>query len=178
MSFRKTLRALHRDLGYLFVGLSLIYAISGIILVLKPKEKDPAFKEIRVEQTLEKNLTPDEITAQWKSVSEDIGLNRVIPYGDIYRVYLKGGIGEYNPQSGHIHFTTYRERPVVKFMNQVHYNTGKKFTWLGIIYAVTLIFFTLSGAIMLKGKTSFLKRGWWITLIGIIAPVIWYLIVF
>ncbi|HBH48929.1 MAG TPA: peptidase [Bacteroidales bacterium] len=176
-SFRKVLRILHRDLGYIFIGLTIIYGISGIILNLKDTEKDPAYKEIRFEGQLEINLTPEEIHAIWEHEFENVvDLNRVVPVNNQYRLFLIGGLGSYHPGTGNISFVVYKKRPVVKFMNDIHLNSGKRFTWLGNIYGVIFIFFALSGAIMLKGKKGFAKRGWWLISIGILIPVVWYIL--
>lgn len=178
LKFRKTLRSLHRDLGYFFVGLSLIYGISGIILNYKVQEKDPAYKEYIVHQTIKQDLSPQELKALWQQeFGDDAPLNRIIPQEDRYRLFLKGGVGYYDPTDGEIYFTVYKEKRFVKFINVIHYNTGKKFTWLGNVFAGSLIFFAITGSIMLKGKRGFLKRGVWIMVVGVLVPIIWYLIV-
>ena len=174
--FRRKLRILHRDLGYLFIGLTVIYSISGIILNLKDSEKDPAYKETRLKEQITLNLMPDELKTIWKKeYSEFIELNRIVPDNDQFRLYLKGGVGSYNPATGEISFVVYKKRPLVKFINDIHVNSGKRFTWLGNIFGVIFIFLAISGAIMLKGKKSFAKRGWWLMAIGVIIPVFWYL---
>ncbi len=178
LKFRKYLRILHRDLGYFFVGLTIIYGVSGIILNYKAHEEDPAYKEYAVSENIQANLSPAALEEYWqRSYENDASLNRIIPVGDVYRIYVKGGIGQYNPMNGAISYTIYKEKKFVKFINVIHYNTGKKFTWLANIFAGSLMFFALSGLIMLKGKNGFLRRGIWFMIIGLAVPVIWYFIV-
>ena len=48
-------RVLHRDLGYLMVGVCLIYAVSGILLN-HMNGKDPAFRTTEAAVQLEKGM--------------------------------------------------------------------------------------------------------------------------
>ena len=61
MKLTRILRIIHRDLGFLMVGISLVYGISGIYLN-HMNGKDPAFRtEANVIQ-LPANLTSDELS--------------------------------------------------------------------------------------------------------------------
>ncbi len=176
---RKTLRNWHRDLGYFFIGLTLIYGVSGIILNLKDAEKDPAYKEIRFSEKIQGNLMPDELKEIWSlQIESEFKLNRIIPANNSYKLFLNSGTGYYIPATGELSFTTYKKRNLVKFINNIHYNSGKRFTWLVNIFAVCLIFLAISGGIILKGKYGFKKRGWWLILAGLAVPVIWYVLLY
>ncbi|MCG8309180.1 MAG: PepSY-associated TM helix domain-containing protein [Cytophagales bacterium] len=178
MKFRKIFRILHRDLGYFFIGLTCIYSISGIILIYKKDGKDPAFREVKAEKIIQVDLTPDELKKLWSEVMADMPrLNRVIPVKDQYRLFIAGGLGQYTPADGHLSCTVYEKKTFVKFINDIHYNSGKRYTWLGNIAAGSLIFLAISGAIIIKGRKGFGKRGVWLMLGGILLPLIWYLII-
>ena len=175
--FRKLLRPLHRDIGYLFVGLTCIYAISGILLNTKTEGRDPAYREIIIEDNIQPYLTPKELGNAWRELNtESPALNRAIPYKNIYRLYFKGGIGEYNPQDGKIICTTYKEIKAVKVINDIHYNSGKRFTWMANLFAVCLIFLAISGTFIVKGKKGFKKRGVWFVLAGLVIPIVLYFV--
>ncbi len=170
-------RNLHRDIGYLFIGLILIYAVSGIILNMKKNEKDPAYKEISYKESVKKDLMPNDLKKVWSENFEAITtLNRVVPSKDYYRIFLNGGVGTYQPLTGEIQFTIYKKRPLVKAINNIHTNAGKRFTWLANIFGVCMIFLALSGPVMLRGKYGFRRRGWWLISIGLVVPVIIYMI--
>lgn len=176
-NFRKYLRTLHRDLGYFFIGLTCIYGVSGIILNLKSNEKDPAYSEIHFEKQLAQNLSAQDLKQNWlKWVGDKAELNRVIPQGKHLQLYLKGGLGNYNPTSGELAFVTYKERTLVKFMNEIHYNSGKRFTWMVNTFAVIMIFLAMSGAVIVRGKNGFMKRGIWLMLAGLALPIVWYFV--
>ena len=53
------LRVLHRDLGYLMVGVCLIYAVSGILLN-HMNGKDPAFRTTEAAVQLEKGMQAED----------------------------------------------------------------------------------------------------------------------
>ncbi|WP_421919422.1 PepSY-associated TM helix domain-containing protein [Marinifilum sp.] len=173
-SFYKNIRSLHRDLGYLFIGLTLIYAVSGILLVLKKNEQDPSYREIVMERNVKINLSADELKSCWDDFKDVPKLTHIIPAGKVYNIYVKGGIGEYDPYNGKIKLTTYKKIPVYKFVNDIHYNSGKRFSSIAMIYAIVLLFFAFSGAVMVKGKKGFKKRGVWLMILGFIIPLLMY----
>ncbi|TKG95733.1 hypothetical protein EYV94_05415 [Puteibacter caeruleilacunae] len=177
LKWRKVVRDLHRDLGYLFIGLTVIYAFTGILLASKPDEKDASFREHRVAKTLQTNLSVDQLKGVWKNTfHNEPKLTRIIPYKEVYRLYVKGGLGEYDRSTGDLEVITYEEITTLKFMNDIHYNAGKRYTWLAHLYGMVLIFFAISGAVMIKGKKGFKRRGVWLMLVGVIIPVLLYFI--
>ncbi len=172
---RKLLRSLHRDIGYLFVGLSCIYAFSGILLNVKEEKKNPAYREIFIKDNFQSDLTPIEVKESWGgNYTDGPLLNRIIPHNNLFRLYFKGGIGEYNPENGNITCTIFEERKIIKIINNIHYNQGKRFTWIGNLFASSLIFLAISGAIIVKGKKGFKRRGGWLILVGLVFPIVWY----
>jgi hypothetical protein len=65
---------------------------------------------------------------------------------------------------------------VIREFNLLHYNNIKKlYTWFSDLYAVALIFLAITGMFVLKGKNAILKRGAWLTLIGILLPALFLL---
>lgn len=173
VNWRKWLRIIHRDLGYFTVGLTLVYAISGIILNHKQTRVDPAFKTIQVDETLPAGLTIEAFTNQFISLFPDHQLNKILPEDQVYRLYLKGGIGHYNFTSGELSFEVYQKKPLVYFMNKLHYNQKNYWTTPADFYAGALIFFALSGLFMVRGKNSLLRRGKWYLLAGFLLLVLY-----
>ncbi len=181
--FYKINRSLHRDLGYLFIGLTFIYAISGVALLLRHYDINVSYNKTKTELTVDKNLNKSQLKEYWNKnkikkelpklvkISSDSYSNKQI---NGVKLFVKKGEGVYYPNTGKIEVYVYKTNKFFKFVNNIHYNTGGKFTWLGIIYAVSLIFFAVSGAIMLRGKNSFMRRGVWFTVAGIVIPVIIY----
>ncbi|MFA9388626.1 MAG: PepSY-associated TM helix domain-containing protein [Prolixibacteraceae bacterium] len=167
-NIRKWLRLLHRDLGYFFAGITLVYAISGIILNHKENRKDPAFKTIQVQQQFDKMLTVSNFEAKFADAFNNYTLTKLIPADQHYQLFIKGGLGDYNLETGQISFEIYQKKPLVFFMNKLHYNQKKYWTAVADIFAGALIFFVLSGLLMVRGKNSLIQRGKWYVIAGFI----------
>ncbi|MDH6343029.1 hypothetical protein M2480_001431 [Parabacteroides sp. PFB2-12] len=171
----KWARILHRDLGYLMVGLSLVYAISGILLN-HMDGKDPAFRTETGSITLSPSLDNEGVTAAWNGQKGLPALRKVQKVDDEhYRLLLESGIGVYNKKSGAAEYEKYTKREFVYWINRLHYNKVKGWSPMADIFAGTLIFFALSGLIMVKGKNGLAGRGKWYLMIGILIPVLYIL---
>ena len=172
-NIRKWLRILHRDLGYFFVGITMVYAISGIILNHKQNRHDPAFKTITIESQITPFLTVSEFEKTFASTFNNYHLNKILPDENQYQLFIKGGIGYYNPESGLVSFEVYQKKPLVYFMNKLHYNQKNYWTVVADTFAGTLIFFAISGLFMVPGKNSLMKRGKWYLIAGIVLVLVY-----
>ncbi len=178
--FHKINRALHRDLGYLFIGLTLIYGISGVAVILRHIDVNVSFQITEIDKKLDKNLNKSQLKAYWAEHADALPkLTRIrVPDEDEPNqemlIRVKSGRGAYNPESGELKIKLRKYREFFKFVNDIHYDRGRRFTWLALIYSFILVFFAISGALMLKGKKSFMNRGVWLMLIGIVVPIIFY----
>lgn len=167
---RKWIRILHRDIGFVMVGLSLVYGISGILLN-HMNGKDPSYKVKDISLTFAPGLTPGEFTQTWQSEPDRPKLNNIGEAAGKYRLMLQGGIGEYDPQTGLVQYQTSRKKPVAYWVNRLHYNRVKGWSPMADIFAGSLIFLAISGLFMVKGKHGIAKRGKWYLLIGLLIPI-------
>ncbi|MFR9651190.1 MAG: PepSY-associated TM helix domain-containing protein [Rikenellaceae bacterium] len=171
----KWLRVIHRDLGFLMVGVSIIYGVSGII-VNQMKDTDPAFKTIQESIVIEKNLMQSELAAHFA----DCGLpeiKRVAPIDEEHlRVMLEGGVGVYNSATGELVYEQHKQRPVIYWFNRLHYNRVKGWNFMGNLFAASLIFFAISGLFMVRGRKGVMGRGKWYLIVGIIIPLLYVLL--
>jgi len=174
-AIRKWLRLTHRYLGYFFVGITLIYAISGIILNHKKKGEDPAYKTEYISYQLSSGLSPSQLTAYWNENISDYALNRIIPESESYNLYLKGGLGTYNPMTGELNFEVYQKKLWVFFINKLHYNSKLGWTLMADIFAIAMLIFALSGMLMVPGKKGIRGIGKWLIAIGIVLPFLFFL---
>jgi hypothetical protein len=171
--WRAWLRAIHRDVGYLAVGFTLIYAISGLA-INHIADWDPNFTSYTRESSIapipadvpdaeaiarvEKALgvssprsslrAGDEIHLDWDN-------RTIVVYGDSGLVVDQG-----------------REpRFFLRVANWLHYNRGKKaWTYMADIYAVLLLYLAISGLFMIKGKLGLKWRGAVLVSLGIAVP--------
>jgi len=179
MNWRKLNRILHRDLGYIFFGMTIIYSISGIVL----NHRKPGGDASIINRSVEFSIDP----VAKNSFHRDYIFN-LLENNDIHRseyksyyftseknvmVYLKQGHIKFNLETGKGEIVTIKKRPFLTELNFLHYNKPKKlWTWFSDIYAVSLILIAITGLFILKGKKGITGRGAWLTGIGIIVPLL------
>lgn len=158
-------RILHRDIGYLAVGITLVYALSGFFL--SHKNIFSATKTENFSLEFPKKLDGENFSKHWNS-SITINLNHYKETDNEIQIFLEGGTGNYNKSSGVVDYEIYKKRPIITFLNQLHNNQKKGWIYIADIYALILLFLAISGLVMVNGKNGFLKRGIWLMVLGII----------
>ena len=185
MKLRAINAALHRDIGYLAVGLTLVYAISGIA-VNHRADWNPNYRQIEKAlqiQPLDINLSQEELTAAAcqqlnlpeprASFQPDENTLQLMYGGSDARTY---GI---DLPTGQVVMQETRPRPVLYAMNRLHLNAPKKlWTYIADLYALSLVFLAVSGLFIIRGKMGITGRGAWMVSIGALPPIaywLWYL---
>jgi len=68
------------------------------------------------------------------------------------------------------------QRRVLFEMNQLHLNRPKKlWTYIADLYAVALLVVAVTGLFVLKGKNGITGRGAWLTAIGVVIPIVYWI---
>lgn len=153
-----TFRVIHRYLGFFLAGIMIVYAISGIVLTFR--NTDYLKKEIHIEKTLKPNIA-----------AEDLG--RALEKGRFQvdkeeedLMYFQGGT--YNKKTGVAAYSEKKLPVLIARMNDIHkMHSGHPLFWLGIFFAVSLLFFAVSAFWMFRPTTSVFKKGMYFTLGGI-----------
>ncbi len=181
VNWRKLNNALHRDVGYLIVGLTIVYAVSGLA-VNHRADWNPSYRvgkralEIAPIAATER----DEIVRQARSALS-LGEPRAVfrPDPQTLQLFYERESYSVDLPTGAVIVDGVRKRPVLWEMNQLHLNTPKgAWTWIADLYALALLFVSVSGLFVLKGKTGITGRGAWLTGAGIgIAVASWLLFV-
>lgn len=179
MKWRRWNYVLHRDIGFLCIGLTLIYAISGVA-VNHVAQWNPSYSVERAET----NIGPvagnptdaGTIRAILARLDEKGKLeNSYRPDRDSLQLFVEGRSILINLRSGHVVHDRAIPRPGLREMNFLHLNHPKKaWTWVADIYAVALAFLAISGLFMIRRKT--LKRGIVLSTIGVALPLFFILI--
>lgn len=157
------MRALHRDIGFFVIGLTLIYALSGI--TLNYRDTDFMKTEVDLIESIEKNLSIE-------AVPEYVYI-RNFTYekteNDIY-IFNKG---TYNPNTGELKYKAIQYiYPFNKFI-ELHKTYSENINhWFVTIYGVLLVFLALSSFWMYKLGTKNFKRGLIISMIGFVSAII------
>jgi hypothetical protein len=180
LQLRATLRALHRDAGYLAVGLTVVYALSGLA-VNHIADWDPSFDDYEHTYQLTAPLRGDD-AAIAREVLGRLGI-REAPR-DVYRstedqldlTFDKRTL-HVTPSSGHVLEQGQKERLFFRAANYLHLNRGKKaWTYAADTYAAALLFLALSGMFMIKGRKGLFGRGLVLVTLGATVPVLYVLL--
>jgi len=178
VAWRKTLRSLHRDAGYLVAGLVVAYAVSGIAV-----DHIDEWNPNRSVTWTELNLGPiaggdteaiaGEVVARMDLDPAEVRSHLMASPTSLRLFMTTGSEIKLDPTTGKGGMKVVAERPVLRQVNALHLNDLKgAWTWIADAFALVLIFLAVSGAIMLKGSQGFSGRGKWIVGVGVLIPVV------
>ncbi len=185
MKWRKWNNILHRDLGYFFFGLTVIYAISGVASNhLRQWNSNFIVEQKTVQLTNITTETPvnletiDNILEQVEE--KDKYKSHFRPSrGKLQIFILDGGMIDVNLKAGTASLEKKRRRPVLREFNYLHLNHAQKhWTWVADIYAIALLLLAITGLFVLKGKNGLKGRGKWFVGAGILLPIIFLVLYF
>ncbi|HUQ07151.1 MAG TPA: hypothetical protein VM261_31890 [Kofleriaceae bacterium] len=172
--WRGWLRAIHRDAGYLAVGLTLIYAMSGLA-INHIDDWDPNFVTYTRERAIAPIAAevPDEAAIATARAALGVGVPRsTYRAGDeIHLEYDDKKLVVYG-DSGKVIEQGRKSRFLLRIANWLHYNRGKKaWTYVADAYAVLLLYLAVSGIFMIKGKKGLKWRGTLLLVLGASIPI-------
>jgi hypothetical protein len=184
MGWRRWNRWIHRELGYLFFGMTLLYGISGIALNhFVARHWDPGIISHTESFTYPGSLAKSEVSREViEEILETTGERKnfkqyYFPNDDHLMIYLKGGHIAMTLSTGEMELVSVRSRPFFKEVDYLHYNKPKKlWTWFSDLYAFSLILIAVSGLLLVKGKKGITGRGGILVAIGVLIPLIFLLI--
>lgn len=184
-SIRKSCRWLHRHLSYVFAGVVLVYALSGILM----NHRDTINPSYNAERILldhplgdrprtRESVTKGEITALLDEIGEEGRYTKhYFPDERTLKVFLKGGSTlEVDLLSGVGTYDRLRKRPILSEMVRLHYNPGRWWTYFADLFAVGLILITLSGLFLARGRKGLLCIGGVELMLGILVPILFLLL--
>jgi uncharacterized protein len=180
LQWRPWLRAIHRDAGYFGVGLTLVYALSGLA-VNHIADWDPSFRQIAKTHQLPGPL-PSDAEALGKRVLRALAIeerpSEVYAAGDdAVDVVLEHRTLHVTPSSGKVVEEGQSPRWFLRAANWLHLNRGKKaWTYVADTYALILLYLAISGLFMLPGRKGLLGRGALIAALGAAVPVSYVLL--
>jgi hypothetical protein len=175
--WRPWLRALHRDIGYFVIGLTVIYAVSGLA-VNHIADWDPSFRQVERTHQLSAPLPADDEQASTVVLSA-LGI-RETPR-ELFRaeetkldVVLEKRTLHVDTATGKVLEEGEEPRFFLRIVNWLHLNRGKKaWTYFADGYAVFLLFLALSGLFMIPGRKGLFGRGAVIATLGAALPIVY-----
>lgn len=179
IAWRPWLRAAHRDVGYVAVGLTFVYALSGIAVnhITDWTDGDPSFQSYS--RTVEVGRLEGDDDAVVEQLRARLGI-RETPK-EVYRASDDELEVLFDRRSLHVNLaqgTVVDEgqegRFFLRVANWLHLNRGKKaWTYVADAYAAALLLLATSGLFMIAGKKGLFGRGAVLVLVGIAIPVLY-----
>lgn len=176
---RPWLRAVHRDIGYLAVGFTFIYALSGLAVnhITDWSDGDPSFRNYTRTVSVGRLEGTDDAIADELRRKLSIGLKPREVYRagpDNLEVIFDKRSLHYDLAKGEVVDEGQEPRFLLRIANWLHLNRGKKaWTYFADAYAAGLLILATSGIFMIAGKKGILGRGAVLVLLGILVPVIY-----
>lgn len=178
-TFRKICHWLHRELGFVAVGLTLVYAISGIVVNhahhwdtnyershevfnVEPVGVGPTEEIVPV--VLQRLQLAEPVKSTWRAAQDKL------------QVFLPDGTVTVTLSTGEVVRERFRIRPLLFDLNFMHLNTGKG-PWTGIAdaYAGVLIILALTGIFLVRGRKGLAGRGGVLMGLGFLLPLVYIL---
>jgi uncharacterized protein len=174
--WRKVFRAVHRDVGYVAVALTIAYALSGIA-VNHIEDWNPNYS-MSIE-TVDVGPLPADLHAMEAHVVQRLALDRKAVRGHFletpkdFRVYLdEGQEAHIDPATGHGTFKRLARRAVFFEVNALHLNNLKGiWTYVADVFALALMVLAITGMTMMKGDRGILGRGKYFVAGGLAIPI-------
>jgi uncharacterized protein len=179
VNWRHLNNVLHRDIGYLAAGLTVVYAVSGVALN-HVRDWNPSYRVQRTARTIEP-IAATERDAIIREALLKLGLeqqpkNAFRPDPGTIRLFYPRHTYSIDLPTGAVVVEETRERPVLFEMNQLHLNAPKRvWTLLADVYAAALLVLAVTGLFVLKGRTGITGRGAWLTALGVVVPAAYWL---
>jgi len=180
MNWRLWNNVLHRDVGYLLVGMTLVYSISGIA-VNHRADWNPNYQRekqfLRIEPT-SKHMS-DEILAEALAklgIQKREVRNSFRPDAETLQIFLEEKTYAIDLPTGNVLVDVVHPRPVLFELNQLHLNAPKGvWTFVSDFFALCLILIAITGMFVLRGRNGILGRGIWFVAAGILLPVAYWI---
>lgn len=184
MKIRKLIRLLHRDVGYIAFGLTIIYSVSGIAvnhvndwnpnyIITKdtlsiPQNLDSTFSsEMLVEKLISSYKLNDSVKSYFRSNPHSLD------------IFMENKTLSVNFRLNKAILEKVKSRTIFRESNFLHLNNPKKlWTWVADLFALSLIFLAGTGIFIIKGRKGIKGRGKWLILIGILIPIIFLFLYF
>jgi len=176
MSWRRLNHVLHRDIGYLCIGMTLIYVISGVAVNHITHQFNPSYSIDKAEASVRPvagKTAPDMVmvTDILKQLHENGQLKNVamLSPGNL-RIFVEGNTIDVELATGKVQQERVQQRPLLFQVNYLHLNKAKGgWTYLADAYAILLGILAMTGMLMIRGRNR--TRGLILTCIGFLIPI-------
>jgi len=175
MKWRKWNNIIHRDMGYLCFGLTIIYVISGVA-VNHIASWNPTYKISHSTSTIQipPESLPDDATVNF--ILAELGEKGTLKGSfraspETLQIFVENNTITANLITGSVRQEKNIKRPLLYPANFLHLNHPKQlWTWFADLYAIALGLLAITGLFILQGKKGLRGRGGWLVSAGLIIP--------
>lgn len=166
----------HRDVGYFFSSLIIVYCLSGLALN-HVNEWNPDFVitkdtfQIQGPRVREK-VTPEMIQKFSQVVGESSYRIYDFPTNNQVKIYYDNASFHVDLSEGRGVYEKVSRRPIFYQSNVLHRNSAPGWKWASDVFAVMLILINVTGLFILKGKHGLGGRGKWLIAAGALPPLL------
>jgi len=174
---QQTIRNLHRDLGYFYLGLIISFALSGIMLNHRehwhPEKYTVETRPVKIEP-IEKDKVNEEFV---ESLGKELGIEDKFRRHNVKKGALRMSYENHDVEidlkTGEGEVVAFKKVPLISHSIKLHKSTSQWWIYYSDIFGLSLIVIAVTGAMMIKyGKHTFSKRGWKLAVAGILFPLI------
>lgn len=159
----KSMRVIHRYLGFFLVGIMAVYATSGTVLIFR----DTDF--LKQEKKIIKQISPN---AEGEEIGQQLGIRG-------FKIEKEEGNiitfenGTYDKSTGEATYSIKALPSILEKMTNLHKaRSAQPLFFLNIFFAMSLLFFVISSFWMFMPSTSIFKKGLYFTFGGIVLTLI------
>ena len=175
--WRAWLRSVHRDFGYVSVGFTFIYAISGIAQNHIEEWGDVSFANVETTSDMAAAV-PDGASDAAAIAQVAAAAGRGAPSdtfraGDEVRLTYADGT-KVSAIGRQLTLQQRKMRPFIGVANWLHRARGKPaWKYISDVYALMLLYLSISGLLLIKGRLGLKWRGTILVVSGICVPVLY-----
>ncbi len=157
------MRTLHRDLGFITIGLTVVFALSGSLLVFR----DTPFMKVEKLEEMQLEAGLDGLELSQKVRVRGFRVERI----EEHMIYFNSG--SYNQETGEtmINRMVYPS-PIDKLVDLHKVTSKSPMAWIAAIYGFILTFFAISGMLMFRVGSPNSKRAFILTVGSIVLTVL------
>ncbi|QBZ98358.1 PepSY-associated TM helix domain-containing protein [Flavobacterium sangjuense] len=172
-----TIRNLHRDLGYFYIGLIISFAFSGILMNHReswhPEKYTIETKAIEVKLPAEEKINEPFADSLGKALGIDDKIRRHNVKKGTFKISFEKHDVEIDMETGKGEIVSFQKTPIISQMMKLHKNTSNWWIYYSDIFGISLITIAITGAIMIPaGKFTFKRRGWKLAIAGLLFPLL------
>lgn len=177
LRWRPWLRAVHRDVGYFCVGLTIVYALSGLA-VNHINDWEPNFRQIARQHQLPTPLPGEdeqiaELAVRTLTIAAPLRESYRIEEHSLQLVFDRKTLS-IDTRSGQVAEQAEEPRFFLRAANWLHLNRGKKsWTYIADAYASGLLLLSLTGLWMFPGRKGLFGRAGLIAVAGALVPALY-----